>query len=190
MKYDEYDGYDQREKIKDFDKVFKIGEITMEKQIKEIKKEETEWGERITLTFTDGKINSCILGDKAPADFSDTMKGFKEGDRGDFTLTQSKKNPKYWNITGAVKVIRDDMDETPLDDTPVPSTTPVTPSPPKEKYVKPVDEAMHQKNRSMALAYAKDMGVAWINQGKKFGCKEIAELANSFAQYIEIGSWE
>ena len=43
------------------------------------------------------------------------------------------------------------------------------------------------KNRSFALAYAKDIGVALIQSGEKTNASTIIELAKKFDKYLETG---
>ena len=48
-----------------------------------------------------------------------------------------------------------------------------------------VEEKPAGKNRSYALSYAKDIGVAMIAAGKEFSSKKVLEIAKEFNDYLD-----
>jgi hypothetical protein len=48
-----------------------------------------------------------------------------------------------------------------------------------------VSEKPAGKNRSYALSYAKDIGVAMIAAGKEFSSKKVLEIAKEFNDYLD-----
>jgi hypothetical protein len=48
-----------------------------------------------------------------------------------------------------------------------------------------VEEKKKGNNRSYALSYAKDIGVAMITAGKEFSSKEVLDLAKEFNDYLD-----
>ena len=54
----------------------------------------------------------------------------------------------------------------------------------KEEFTGGGYKKPQSNNASFALSYAKDLGIAHINQGKDFGAKEIIQVAEKFNSWL------
>lgn len=108
----------------------------------------------------------------------DLLRELGEGDRAEFTLVENtgKDGKVYLNIGGLVRETQLKEDE----------PEPVQPDGRKQKAVEPEGVRV----RSMALAYAKDIEIAYINKHsneEQYGVDVVINNAKRFEQYINTG---
>jgi len=144
------------------------------------------YGDKVSFLVGGNWLSAFASDKKLDQDAKDLLRSLVEGEEAEFTIVEApnKNDPSkpYLNIVGIIKVNRLDTGEAP--DYPAP------PAQPTGQTGQPKDnqrESGDTRVRSMALAYAKDWGIAHKTDSQMMDREEIVRIAKRFEQYILTG---
>ena len=149
------------------------------------------WGEKITFVVNGKWISALVNKNNPPSpEMAELLRNLQEGDEAQFEIVEAPNKtdpskPPYLNIAGIERVHRIGGDTGEPQNYSVGSP----PSAPRAESnrVDAPKETRDTRVRSMALAYAKDWGIAHKTDSQMMDREEIVRIAKRFEQYILTG---
>ena len=165
--------------------------MSMTGKISKKKVDNYAWGEKITFLVNGKWISALVNKNNPPSpEMAELLRNLQEGDEAQFEIVEAPNKtdpskPPYLNIAGIERVHRIGGDTGEPQNYSVGSP----PSAPRAESnrVDAPKETGDTRVRSMALAYAKDWGIAHKTDSQMMDREEIVRIAKRFEQYILTG---